>query len=115
QNYEVQFKSGNYTPVQVSWNQVSPAGSEVVNGHYYRYIQFKQIPSDEQKAQLARAGVQLYNYVPGYTYMASIPAGLNLASVDDGNIRAVFPVAEQFKLSAELWTRQYPEWAMRGK
>lgn len=114
QDYVVQFKSGNYTPTVQALAQSGVNGNEIVNGHYYRYIQFSQIPNDEQKRQLAAKGVELYNYVPGYTYMASIPAHLSMQAIDDGNIRAAFSIAPAFKLSPELATKQYPQWALRS-
>ena len=114
QNYSIQLESGTFVPAVTTPAEAKGSPMEMVNGNYYRYIQFKTIPTEEQKAAILAKGVKLYNYIPNNTYMASIPASLDLATIDDGNIRTIFTMSKARKLSTNLEKKQYPQWALTG-
>jgi subtilisin family serine protease len=114
QNYSIQLESGIFVPTVKTLGQVNRTTEEIVNGNYYRYIQFKAIPTEEQKATMVAKGIKLYNYIPNNTFMASIPASLDLTTIDDGNIRTVFTLNKTQKVSADLAKKKIPEWAIRG-
>lgn len=113
QNYTVQLESAVFIPVERPITTADWSSQELVNGNYYRYIQFYAIPTEQEKAALAARGVKLYNYIPNNTFMASIPASLSLSGLDVGIIRSVFPATPTLKLSAELGKNIYPEWPLR--
>ena len=115
QIHALKLRSGNYVPDLQNINGVKAEKNEIVNGKYYRFIQFNHLPSEEQKASLRRLGIELYNYIPHNTYMASIPAGLDMSTVSAENIISVFPIAAVHKLDKQLAMGSYPEWAMAGK
>ena len=46
--------------------------SELVNGNYYRIIQFNAIPSTSQKEALKNANITLLNYMPNNAFYAQI-------------------------------------------
>jgi subtilisin family serine protease len=114
QNYSLELKSGKITP-EAGSIELLQNDKEVINGRYYRLIQFTQIPSDEEKAVLEVKGIKLHSYIPNNTYMASIATSVNIATVNDANIRAVLTIDKRFKLDEFLAAKQYPEWAMQGK
>lgn len=113
--HSVMLRSGNVTPSPVAINEASHTPQEIVNGKYYRFIQFKQLPDAQQKEELSKKGIVLYNYVPHNTYMAAIPASLNLSAIQSENIYAIFPIEAIHKLDKFLATKQYPNWATQGK
>ena len=46
---------------------------EVYAGYYYRIIQFYQIPSAAEKAQIELQGIRLLDYFPKNAFQAAIP------------------------------------------
>ncbi len=113
QQYAVQWQTGNVIPVEKSF-ALSPSEGEVVNHRYYRIIQFYQIPTDREKAALEATGIRLYNYLPNYSYMASIPVGYSSSGLSSHrNVRSVFPIAATQKLSADLEPGKYPAYALK--
>ncbi|HRO42193.1 MAG TPA: S8 family serine peptidase [Flavipsychrobacter sp.] len=113
QNYVVQLQSGAFLPQEKSFTSALPK-EELVNGRYYRFIQFYQIPTDEQKRTLLAKGITLYNYVPNYSFMASLPGSLNVATLNEPNIRSILPISPVNKFTQDLATKKYPDFALRG-
>ncbi len=112
QNYSIQLQSGIFTPA-AERQQESP--SELVNGSYYRLVQFYELPSDAEKADLAEAGVSLGAYVPNNAYHASVAVGTDLANLAFPKLRSIVRIDPKRKLDAWLSKKEYPEWAMRGE
>ena len=57
QNYSIQLESGTFVPAVTTPAEAKGSPMEMVNGNYYRYIQFKTIPTEEQKAAILAMGV----------------------------------------------------------
>ena len=114
QNYSVQLQSGSFVPAENRVGDLSYKNAELVNGFYFRFIQFKDIPTEEQKRAIENKGVRLYNYLPHNTFTAAIPASLALSQIDDGNIRSIFVIEPRHKLDELLSKGTYPKWAKRG-
>ena len=81
---------------------LSYESSELVNGKFYRYLQFYKLPGPGEKQLLTNAGVELLDYIPNNTYIAAIPAHLNLALLDARNIRAVSIILPEERIAADF-------------
>jgi len=112
QNYTIQLQSGVFVPAEHQRANAVP--EEIVNGRYYRYIQFYQIPGEEEKAALSKQGIQLQGYIPNNCFLASIPSSVQASGLRDANIRSVAAIGAQQKLTSDLASRKFPEYAMRG-
>ena len=113
----VHLKSGNYTPLHnveevISDPQVLP--EELVNGHYYRLISFNSIPTSAIKENLKQSGIELLQYIPYYTFYASISKNADLNSLLPAGVISITHVKPVFKLSAKLSQKNYPYWAVSG-
>lgn len=113
---EVSLKTGTFTPPEnldeeTAWR---PANAEIINGYFYRLIQFDHLPSQEIHAILKDRGIQLLDYLPKNTYTASIPAGISLADLGDLSIRSIFSLPAYLKVDPRLTERPLPEYALRG-
>ena len=114
-NKAIQFKSGNHIPqnnINKIVNQPSYGSSELVNGNYYRIIQFSSIPSTKQKEELKNKGIELLNYLPTNAFYASISTAANFNELQSKKALSLFPVASKFKLNKILKSQNYPKWAM---
>lgn len=113
QSYSIHLQSGVFTPIENNLSDVRWSNNELVNGYYYRFIQFKNIPTNEEKKYFAAHGILLYNYVPNHAFMAAIPAAFDITQLKEENIRSVFPIEKNNKLEVSLAKKQYPGWALK--
>lgn len=104
-NYDLLFLSGKVSPAE-NMNEAARLKadpSEILNGTYYRLVQFKDIPTDQQKADLKSSGVELLWYFPNYAFFAAIRSDVNFSSLTQrGIIRSVLPVLPEYKLHPYL-------------
>lgn len=115
-SYDLLLKNGNYT-VDENFRQLkvtSLPGEESVNGNYYRWIQFYEIPDAPKRKELELLGVQLYQYLPAYTYIAAVYEKTDLTKLGTYGIRSVFVPRPEYKMSPELFNKEYPVWALKG-
>jgi len=114
-NQSLQFKSGNFIPTINVVNELNYNASELVNGNYYRIVQFSSLPSTKQKQELATAGIDLLTYLPKNAFYASIKVGTNLNELLSNGAISVLSIAPSFKLNKTLKSEKYPEWALVNK
>lgn len=88
--------------------------TEVIDGLYYRFVQFWTIPSQDVHQQLQKANVQLLEYVSGFTYLAAIPVDLDKQKLFDWKVRGVLPIAPSLKIGSSLRERPFLNWAVQG-
>ncbi len=81
---------------------LEPQSNEVFNGYYYRYVQFMNIPTSEQKVQMESLGIKLMLYLPNNTFMAAIKVGTDFNSLSPFAVRGIHTVKPEYKLLKEL-------------
>ncbi|MCK4409002.1 MAG: S8 family serine peptidase, partial [Candidatus Eisenbacteria sp.] len=87
--YELVLESRSYVPQKV---RVAPA----LDSHLV--IQFYEIPTDAERAELADAGIILLDYIPNYAWTAHVRGGA-VQSLDPGVVRAVFALRADDKIA----------------
>lgn len=65
-------------------------------------IQFNEIPTDAQKAEMKNLGVELLHYVPDYAWFASAPENLDIEKLKIYPIYAFSPIYGDMKLTTPL-------------
>lgn len=97
---------------------LQPNKSEVFQGNYYRYIQFVELPSKEQKEKLAAGGVKILMYLPDNTFVAAIKKGTNFTTLNSPAIRSLHPIKARYKLLKELQeaidANNFPAYTVKG-
>ena len=88
---------------------------EIVNGHYYRIIQFYDIPSTAQQEEMKRAGLKFINYFPSKAFLIGIPEKLNKSYFINKNIRAIVPFQAGAKIDRSLKEEPFGDWAVQGQ
>lgn len=110
------FKSGKIIPElnsnQLEKHTVSP--NELVNGTYFRIIQFSEIPTTPQKESLKNKGITLLDYMPDYAFYASILENADLNVLKQYSAIVVLPITIDFKLTSQLKEKNYPHWTLFG-
>ncbi|MBK7407853.1 MAG: S8 family serine peptidase [Saprospirales bacterium] len=87
--------------------------NEVVGDHFYRLIQFTQIPSADQHRALEEAGIQLLDYIPHKAYIASLPTSIQAEQLQALGIRSIMAIPQKLKMADNLRDRPFPEWALK--
>ena len=107
QNYSIFLPSGNITPqVTNSAINVSPP----IAGNRFLILQFYDLPNNLQKIQLSVLGVQLYDYIPNYAFLAKVPANTDLSLLP---IRAAVELTPADKMSLQLQEGNYESCAYK--
>lgn len=74
-------------------------------------LQFYDLPSESQRAELAARGARLYDYLGGMAYFATVAPGFRAGDLKGGAVRSVMELAPQWKLSPLLEGGAVPEHA----
>ncbi|MBK8951265.1 MAG: hypothetical protein IPM85_01805 [Chitinophagaceae bacterium] len=94
-SYSLQLKSGtlfpekNYAADQVKKLNLSAAK---VAGKSYVIIQFEELLSDAEKAEMKNAGIELLDYIPNYAYTATVAGSIDFEFLGKFKIRTVFEI-----------------------
>lgn len=116
-NQPLLFQSGSYTPesnVNALSNHAKYSPEELVEGSYYRIIQFSKIPTNKIKEQLASNGIVLLQYIPKNAFITQVNQNANLNIIKDYDGVAVLPIENRFKFSKKIAKNQFDDWAVFG-
>ena len=71
---QLRLKSGIYDVETLERNERWPQldTNEIIDGKYFRIVQFSEIPTQQVKESLKDAGVELQDYLPNRAYFAAI-------------------------------------------
>lgn len=71
----------------------------------YVLLRFSKLPAAQQKQELQRKGVKLFDYIPGNGFFAELPAELELSALQPFAVNGVFFPDASVKLSPSLERR----------
>lgn len=110
--YDLMLNSGTVSPLENL--QVTLKDNEVFEGYYFRYVQFYEIPSTEQKEAMKQAGMELLMYLPNYTYQAAVKLSFDVNNLKDFGVRSIMEIPALFKYDASFGKGIFPEYSMIG-
>jgi len=117
QDYTVNFLKGarQFESNVLTFKSVNQLGkNEIFNNRFYRFVQFKEIPTSTQETALVNAGIKLLEYIPNKVYVASISTSIDFGLFEDLNIRSITPIDYTYKIGERLENKDYPSWAVEG-
>jgi PKD repeat protein len=88
------------------------SNKETIEGNYYRLIQFHKLPGKLELKALKQQGIQLLEYIPNTTYVASIPTGFDVAKFEALGVRSIQPISGDLKMAAPLKNASLPDWTV---
>lgn len=91
-----------------------PSPNDVVNGYYYRLLQFNAIPNAQQKSSLKSDGVILLDYIPQNTFMAAIPVRYDRNNLKNVNVRSVLRMQDVQKINRNI-LGAFPDYCVKLK
>ena len=87
----VKLKTGLFYPTFNIKNGVEKElKPSLFNHRYYLLITFTQLPGEEAQKQLSSSGIEIGEYLGGYTYFSSIPGNFDFTSLTNVNIDQSF-------------------------
>ena len=81
---------------------------------FYTFLQFNEIPTQDQKEAMEALGIQFPEYLPYKTYLAFIPSSISSSELASYNARAIVPINSEKKISHTLINQPYGDWAIVG-
>lgn len=114
QDYTVNFYKGarTFEANAKTFDASSISSQEIWQNKVYRFIQFNAIPTDEEKLAIETAGIELLEYIPNFTYIASVPSNITGAELTQLNIRSIQKIDDIYKSGQRVQNEEYPEWAV---
>ena len=85
--------------------------NEMIDGHYYRMLQFNEIPKKSAIDALEQMGIKLLEYIPHNTYVAAISTQFDVSKLEQMGVRSIQPIEPGLKLSNDLKYSDIPDWA----
>ena len=108
-NYEVLLHTGKQEFPENARDYANIAtisAQEILNGHYYRLLQFYQIPNQSELDVLNDNGIQLLEYIPNKTYLAAIPADFDLEKLVNLQVRSIVELSDDLKSSGFPFSKE---------
>ena len=112
--YDLRLQSGNIVMpenIQDFNKTASVKKTEEIENRYYRFLQFFEIPSQADHRAIEANGIKLLDYVPNYTYIASIPTRVDEATLLDLGVRSILEIPESYKIGPNLEVSPWGTWA----
>lgn len=86
----------------------SISNDEIVDGYYYRIIQFSEYPDNVLKSKIAAEGILLNNYLPYRSYNCAIPVSFDRTKSVVLKFSSVMKWENQYKTSREITGDVFP-------
>ncbi len=83
-----------------------------VSPNTHLLIQFFEIPSDQEKQDLATQGITLLSYLPNNAYFAAVKNKISVKDLNTKNIRYLSLVKDTWKISPYIQQNKFPSFAI---
>lgn len=116
-NYQIELKSGTFTPEE----NIGNGKTEAINSRLlpdqktFVIIQFEEIPDQAERERLKAEGIELLEYIPNNAYTATIKGSLSDITIKRAKARAVISLTASQKLHPSLQKKPFPEHARKVK
>jgi PKD repeat protein len=111
----LQLKSGTYSlekNLQEFIASPNFSADELIEGNYFRILQFQEIPTVEAKEKMKSQGIELLSYLPEKAFFASINENADLSVLLANSLVSVVKIEVKYKLTENLLLKEYPAWAL---
>ena len=111
---EVRFGQHRYTPPASTDALYAPDRStaSLWQQHRHLLLQFRQLPTADERKQLVNSGIRLHGYYGSNTFAASVDVQRVQRGQRSGNIVAAFELRPEWKVSAQLAEGRVPAHAL---
>lgn len=107
----IQLKSRTFTPEPGIEPSLESQVSAQAEGHIHLLVQLWVIPTEDERAALQAAGIHLLSYIPQNTWLAWIPAQMDLQAISPTAVRWMGRLLPTDKISPALQAHGVASWA----
>ena len=108
QQIEFKLKSGDFTiPNKLT--------TDIFENGEYRMLFFSEIPTNDQKLQLERIGVEFLYYLPPNIFVVYLNNNLSTTTLEKYNIISCNSLLPEYKIDYKLKKKSFPEWTISGE
>ncbi len=115
--YALKLRNGIKEPIPnidaISWPRFMQSQSAVF-GKVSCLFQFESTPTADQVKQLGAIGVAVGEYVDAFSYQVLVSGDPGWERLRNLGLRAAFVLSPTDKLSPDIFSHRYPNWALRG-
>ncbi|MEL6653014.1 MAG: hypothetical protein AAFQ87_19600, partial [Bacteroidota bacterium] len=87
---------------------------KAIKGKVYRWVQFFDLPDEKTLVNIEKLGIELLEYVPYNTYLATFPVSFDLKKLSSIGIRSVTELGSNEKMGPMLFESEFPSHALQG-
>ncbi|HNP49508.1 MAG TPA: hypothetical protein PKL85_11760, partial [Bacteroidia bacterium] len=111
---QILLKSGVITTTENISGLVNESlqSGEIVQGRFYRIVQFNSVPDKSAKESMQAGGIRFLSYIPNNSYIISFPSNYDLHNLMSHNVRTMMKISPDMKLARALAEKNYPEYAI---
>lgn len=117
ENYKVQLKSANFTPtgsLSDFAEQPEKLQDVLFQNEYYVILQFKNLPNQHTRNQLANSDIRLLSYLGANAYQAAVSQNITIEKMTSADLRAWAKMPMESKVAASLREGDLPQWATQA-
>lgn len=115
QNTPLHLQSGTiFTTENLSAFIQGQEPEDVVDGYYYRVIQFNSLPDESTKSRMQKEGLLLMDYLPKNSFITAIPYRYNRTGLTSFGVRSVVTLLPVQKISRYI-LGAFPEFCRNQK
>ncbi len=85
---------------------------EIIEGNFYKFVQFNAIPSQEAKNELIALGLIFLEYIPENTYLVSFPSNFDKTNLLSYNVRSIQSITNNDRITQLATERPFPSWSL---
>ena len=77
-------------------------------------MSFSDIPTIEERNQIANLGVTFLEYIPNKTYVVNLDEKCELSALSEYGVIALIPIRGKHKLDPKIQNNIFPDWAINN-
>jgi len=84
------------------------------NNTVYAWMQFNEIPTQQQQDAIKNGGVEMINYIDEGTYLVSFSSNISRDLLESNNVKGLIPLSREIKVESEIRNGSINSWAIDG-
>lgn len=85
------------------------------NDNIYAWMQFNEIPSQEQQDAVQNGGVEFIDYIAKGTYLVRFTSNVSRELLSSNNVKGIIPVYQEVKVENNIRNGSINPWAIDGQ
>ena len=82
------------------------------NNTIYAWMQFNEIPNQEQQNAIKNGDIEVLDYISNATYLVSFNKSVSRDMLANNNVKGIIPVSQEVKIESEIRNGSINSWAI---